>query len=327
MIIDNLYNDILVEPILTNDVNELYIVSGYASATFLRRHIREIESFGVENYKINLIVGMPSKRSDHNAFLQIHEEFGDNISGYYYNGGVPVHSKVYSWFNDDEAIFGYSGSANYSQYGFFANKQINQMNVDNPAEIKTFYDALLDSSIFIPEAVVEESVLERIPEIAGSIEPGQISWIEMDKSVRISFLARNGTLPAKSGLNWGQREEKRINRETGEISYVRREPDQAYLSIKQDARKEGFLPEKTFTFTMMTDDDVVMDCVVAQDGRKGVQTTNDNSELGRYIRDRLNVPHGTFLTVEHLEEYGRTDFTLIKVDDETFLFDFSIEED
>ncbi len=324
MIIENLYNEILVNPIIENEVNELYIVSGYASATFLRRHIHEIRSKGIENFRINLIVGMPSRKSDHSAFIQIHEEYRNNIRGYYYNGTVSVHSKVYSWLNNETPFMAYSGSANYSQYGFFSNKQVNQMTTDNPVEIKSFYDSLMASSIYIPEAEIEENILERIPEIQGSIAPGQISWIEMDRSVRISFLQANGTLPGRSGLNWGQREEKRINKETSEVTYVQREPDQAYLSIKKGARKEGFLPEKRFTFSMLTDDDVVMDCVVAQDGRKGVQTTNDNSEFGRYIRDRLGVPHGTFLTVEHLENYGRTDFTLIKIDNETFLFDFSI---
>jgi hypothetical protein len=310
MIIENLYNEILVNPIIENNVNELYIVSGYASATFLRRHLHEIQNLGIEDFRINLIVGMPSKKSDHNAFLQIHEEYEDNVRCHYYNGNVPVHSKVYTWLNNENPISGFSGSANYSQYGFFSNKQVNQMNLDSPIEIKAFYDSLLVNSTFIPDAVVEENVLERIPEIQGSILPGQISWIEADKSVRISFLQANGTLPARSGLNWGQRE--------------RREKDQAYLSIKKDSRKDGFLPELAYTFSMITDDDEVFDCVVAQQGRKGIHTTNNNSELGRYIRNRLGVPNGTFLTVDHLEAYGRTDFTLIKIDDETFLFDFSV---
>ena len=302
MIIDNLYNEILVNPISKNNVNQLYIVSGYASATFLRRHINEIQNLGIDDFMINLIVGMPSKKSDHNAFLQIHQEFENNVRCHYYNGNVPVHSKVYTWLNNETPITGFSGSANYSQYGFFSNKQINQMNA--------FYDSLLNNSTFIPDADVEENVLERIPVIKGSISPGQISWIEANKSVRISFLQANGTLPARSGLNWGQREG--------------REKNQAYLSIKKDSRKDGFLPELAYTFSMITDDDEVFDCVVAQQGRKGIHTTNDNSELGKYIRNRLGVPEGTFLTVDHLEAYGRTDFTLVKIDDETFLFDFSV---
>ena len=324
MLTNNLYDSILIEPITRGVANQLFIVSGYASATFLRRHLHQLENLAVDDFQINLIVGMPSKRSDHRAFLQIHDDYGDNFNGYYYNGRVPVHSKVYSWLMNEVPISGFTGSANYSQYGFFADKQINQMNEDNPVQILDFYHSLLGHSTYMPEAVVEENVLERIPQIEGSIIPGQISWIEMDRSVRISFLGTNGILPTRSGLNWGQRQERRINRATGEITLVQREPNQAYLSIKKDARKEGFLPEKGFTFSMLTDDNIVMDCVVAQDGRKGVQTTDDNSLLGKYIRDRLNVPHGTFLTVEHLEEYGRTDFTLIKIDDETFLFDFSV---
>ena len=324
MITNNLYNTVLIEPAMVKLPSELYIVSGYASATFLRRHLTELSRRKLD-FKINLIIGMPSKKSDHEAFLQLHHEYPDAFTGYYYGGTVPVHSKVYSWFVSDNPAHGFAGSANYSQYGFFSNKQINQISNEQPQKIKEFYDSLLALTIPMVDAVVESPVETKIPEIDGSIAPGQILWIEPNKSVRISFLdSRDGTLPASSGLNWGQRLAKTRNPKTGAITFSPRNPDQAYLSIKKSARDEGFLPEKGFTFTMITDDDVVMDCVVAQDGRKSVQTTNDNSELGRYIRRRLNVPNGTFLTVEHLEKYGRTDFTLIKIDDETFLFDFSV---
>ena len=40
--------------------------------------------------------------------------------------------------------------------------------------------------------------------------------------------------------------------------------------------REGFLPDKGFTFTMNADDGYVMDCVVATGGRKSVQTTDGN---------------------------------------------------
>ena len=67
-----------------------------------------------------------------------------------------------------------------------------------------------------------------------------------------------------------------------------------------------------------------MDCVVAQDGNKSVQTTDDNSILGAYIRSRIGLKSEAFVTVEDLLEYGRTDFTLIKLDEETFKFDMGI---
>mgnify|MGYP001418130813 FL=1 len=119
----------------------------------------------------------------------------------------------------------------------------------------------------------------------------------------------SGNLPKKSGLNWGQRPD--------------REPNQAYLSVKKDARKEGFLPEKGFTFSLLTDDRVAMDCVVQQDNRKAISTTNNNSDLGKYFRNRLGVEEGKIILKDDLINYGRTDFILRKIDDETFMLDFS----
>ena len=98
------------------------------------------------------------------------------------------------------------------------------------------------------------------------------------------------------------------------------------MSIKTDATKEGFLPDKGFTFTMNADDGFVMDCVVAQAGRKSVQTTDGNPILGGYIRKRIGVHSGKFVTTSDLIRYGRTDFTLTKLDDETFEIDLSVNE-
>ena len=173
-----------------------------------------------------------------------------------------------------------------------------------------------DMNIVLPEG-------HRNPGIVGSIPAGQINWEIPDKRVTISFLDKKGELPAISGLNWGKRLEKRIHKKTGELKLVRRDPNQAYLSLKQDARKDGFLPERAFNFTLVTDDGKTFDCVVAQDGRKSIQTTNDNSLLGAYVRERIGVPSGGLVTAEDLERYGRTDYTIEKIDDETFLLDFS----
>ena len=51
MIIDNLYNEVLIDP-LKEGVNELFVVSGYASATFCRRHIEELLEVN-QNFKLN----------------------------------------------------------------------------------------------------------------------------------------------------------------------------------------------------------------------------------------------------------------------------------
>ena len=73
---------------------------------------------------------------------------------------------------------------------------------------------------------------------------------------------------------------------------------------------------------LITDDSKSFDCVVAQQGRKAIETTNNNSLLGCYIRERLEIETGALVTKEHLIKYGRTDYILKVLDDETIYFDF-----
>ena len=273
------------------------------------------ERICLEDNKINLIIGMPSKKSDHQAFLRLLNLHPSNFSGYYYEGKPNVHCKLYSWFDGTTPQYGFSGSANYSQYGFFEKNQVNQITNDHPGDIRDYYFELLNSSVPMQDVLVDDISVSSSQVTTGSIAAGTIEWTVEDEEVKISFLARNGILPVKSGLNLGQRLDNHGNQ---------REPNQAYLSIKGSARKEGFLPDKKFTFTMLTDDDEVFDCTVQQEGRKAVSTTDNNSILGEYIRRRLGVASGSLVTVADLERYGRTDFTLKKIDNETFFFDLSV---
>jgi hypothetical protein len=309
MLTENLYKNVLINP-ATNGSNELFIVSGYSSATFLSRHFNDLKNINTV-LKINLLIGMHQKRNDHSAYLNIKSLFADRFEGYYFSGRPGVHSKTYSWVKNGLPTIGFSGSANYSQYGFFDTMQQNQMVEDDPFVIRDYFEKLKSNSIKIEDYLPSQDEIINFENIEGSLMPGEIEWIEYNKSVRISFLSKNGELPARSGLNWGQRPEHN------------RDPNQAYLSIRSDARQVGFLPEKTFTFTLLTDDNETLDCTVAQGGRKAIHTTNDNSLLGKYFRDRLGVESGSLVIKDDLIRYGRTDFLLKKLDDETFFLDFS----
>lgn len=309
MITSNLYEKVLIEP-LNKGADELFIVSGYASATFANKHLKDSSLS-----KINLIIGMPGRRSDHLGFLRLYSDYINRFKGYYLLGNPPVHSKTYGWFKKENPIMGFSGSANYSQPGFFENSQINQVTSENPIEIKEFYESLLPRSVEIKDFSFDVKDLDLISpkQIGSSVVAGDINWEIPEKRVSISFLDRSGNLPQRSGLNWGQRPEQN------------REPNQAYLSLKKDSRHEGFLPSLAETFTLITDDNQSMDCVVAQQGRKAIHSTKDNSEIGRYIRKRLGIQLGSPVKTEDLIKYGRTDYTIEKINSETFLLDMSLE--
>ena len=48
--------------------------------------------------------------------------------------------------------------------------------------------------------------------------------------------------------------------------------------------------------------------------------------LGKYLRKRFGLKSGQLVTANDLTKYGRTDFTLTKLDDETFEFDISVKK-
>lgn len=303
---DDLYKTALLDPVRLGG-RQLFGVSGYASATFARRHLEELPDF-----EINLIIGMPGQKADVLAYQNLIRVFGSRINVYYLNAPPPVHCKLYSWFDGVRAVIGFSGSANYSQYGFIAKDQINQLITTPPEQVRSVYRGLLSRSTPAQEIDPREALPDRHEDQDDrSVEFGTIEWVIPRKRVRISFLPRNGIFPQRSGLNWGQRPE------------YNRNPDQAYLSLRKDAREDGFLPPTAITFTLLTDDGKSFDCVVAQQGRKAVHSTNDNSELGKYFRERLGIPHGSLVTTGDLLRYGRTDYTLEKLNNETFLLDFA----
>ena len=308
MIFTNLYEPALIVPVTSGAANKLFIVSGYASAAFARRHLVHLNETG-KDFEINLVIGMPGKKDDHLAFLLLHKEFKGRFRGYYLHGQPSVHCKVYSWFRDATPCFGFSGSANYSRYGFDHKVQVNQLSNESPQELKKLYEDLKCRSTYIPDHKMVLPKGHRLPQVV-SVPPGDICWEIPNQRVTISFLDKKGNLPEKSGLNWGQR--------------LSREPDQAYLSLKGDSREEGFLPKRACNFSLITDDGRSFDCVVAQDGRKAIQSTNNNSEIGLYIRNRIGIPSGAKVTVTDLEKYGRTDYTIEKINDETFLLDFLV---
>ena len=53
-------------------------------------------------------------------------------------------------------------------------------------------------------------------------------------------------------------------------------------------------------------------------------STFNNSEIGRYIRKRIGLKEGALVSTQDLINYGRTDYTIEKLDEETFLLDLSI---
>jgi hypothetical protein len=116
-------------------------------------------------------------------------------------------------------------------------------------------------------------------------------------------------VPSVSGLNWGQR--------------YSRNPNQAYISIPKHVQESVFFPERGVRFLVKCDDDFEFWGVRAQEHGKGLHSLPQNSILGEYFRTRLGLPSGSFVTITHLLDYGRTTVDIYRRTDGSYYLDFA----
>lgn len=293
---------------------DLKILSGYASAAYLQKIVDTYPRIRLE-----LIIGMAKKdgipKGDHALFKEIATTYS-NVHIYYQTSSVPTHRKVYVWTSHGIVQAGFVGSANFSFAGFEQhNEQLVTYNYDDllHAFHNINYKSCLDEDIedFIRFVdVLPPPLTSLIAEQATAVMP--VEDFTQYPSVTLSLLQRGGQAIHKTaGLNWGQREG--------------RNPNQAYLPVMKSIHiaNPGFFPEKAAPFQLHTDDGTIFNCVMAQDNCKAIQTTNDNSLLGRYFRNRLGLEDGAFIEMADLLAYGRTDVTIYKVNTAKYIMDFS----
>ncbi len=327
MITNDLYENVLIQPV-KEGANELFIVSGYATAAMTFHHFQSIKNLDT-NIRINLIVGMAPQDglsfSNHCAFKKlVEEDFVESFECSYIVKNPPVHSKVYIWLLNNNPFKGFSGSANYTQkaFGKHQRETLNEINADDAFH---YYESLISDTIYCNNPAAEDLVnifdrnyyarrkreIENLDEYQDKVS-SQIHGLDF---IKISFLDRNNTLPTRSGLNWGQRPENN------------REPNQAYIRLPANIYNTDFFPDRTQHFTVYTDDEKILICTRAQDNGKAIHTPHNNSLIGEYFRNRLGLPNGSLVKIEDLELYGRTDVVFYKIDEETYFMDFSSPND
>ncbi|MBR4321052.1 AAA family ATPase [Treponema sp.] len=114
------------------------------------------------------------------------------------------------------------------------------------------------------------------------------------------------------GLNWGQRDG--------------REPNQAYLQLTPEVYRSDFFPVKKHYFLVDTDDGFSFVMNRGQKGEDGsaLETPEDNSLLGKYLRKRLGVPENSRIEKTAIEAYGRSDIDFVKIGMNHYKMDFSL---
>lgn len=328
MITENLYNSILLQP--SERHNELLIVSGYATAAMSFHHLNQLRELS-RMTRIHLIVGM-SKRDgidlvNHNTFIQLmNEDFKDSFFCSYVHIDKPVHSKLYLWCTDKKPESAFIGSANYTQTAFYEiHKEIlagcdpqNALDYFNEIEANTIFCNAHDIENHIPIYKAKKSMIFRGEASSANQEVIDEDIVKGLPHVSVELTDRSGQVQNSAGLNWGHRSTPGYNRN----------PNEAYIQLRPEAYRSDFFPKRGKHFTVQTDDNKHFVCTRAQKTEEGtaIETPHNNSLLGEYFRNRLGLANGEFVTVNHLQQYGRTTVDFYKVDEETYLMDFSKPE-
>jgi len=325
-----LYKKVLIDPMLQDKtLDRLFVVSGYSAAGMGVKHASDMMKLRTECSvpKINLMCGMTAEggigKEVHAGFVDLCTKTKLGFSCRYLVRGEPVHAKVYIWCAGNKPLLAYTGSANYSQNAFrSANTRREVLTQCSPEMAYAFYNSLLADSADCCDSKAIKAVVGKSgawkPKLQSDIGVAKVikdpssKWdgmLSLKSSLLMEGGSNKGAIHTRAGLNWGQR--------------AGREKNQAYIPVNSAAQKSGFFPGIGDYFTVTTDDGKVFQCVRAQQHGKAIETYGNNSDLGKYFRQRLGLPDGAFVNVSDLKKYGRTDVVFYKIDDENFVMDFS----
>lgn len=312
---EHLFDEVLIKP--ANDYDTLCIVSGFATPSMVAHHLETVKNtFHIENTRIKLIIGMTPNgisRPHHENFIKLVDDKDGLFECSYINSNsYSIHTKLYTWLKNDKPMQAFLATANYTLTGF-KRPQDEVACRCNPNEAYSYYISKIDNSIYCTcddaSNMVVEPLMQQRQNIIQSEKQENISAVDSINSVKLPlFSERDNRVQVHGGLNWGQR--------------GGREPNQAYILIPSKIARSKFFPQRGEQFSVLTEDGFPFICVVAQQGDKAIQTTNNNSELGEYFRNKLGVPLGAPVTLEDLDRYGNRYVTFTKIDEEEYYMEF-----
>ena len=184
-----------------------------------------------------------------------------------------------------------------------------------PYEALRYLRSIEPRTMFCNRAEIEEKVLLRQvhPVLKAEDTPMRALRDSGITKVNLFLLTKSGDVGFGSGINWGHRRNK-----------IPREPNQAYIPLPSDIARSGFFPLEGRHFSVLTDDKIQMIMRVEQQNNKAITTPQNNSLIGEYLRGRIGVASGAFVLRQDLLNYGRTDVTFYKLDEEEFLWIFCL---
>jgi hypothetical protein len=294
------------------DCDELLIVSGYVGPGPLMNLTL------VDGIKLNVIFGLATEsvsKQLHEELLRIENE-NKRIKIFYSN--VPSHVKIYMWRKKGVPVYCVNGSANFTSNGLL--KPFREILALVPASqfksILSYIKIIQDKSFSLREYVPKLKISNADDEDVR-VQPADGSFI-------------SGSLYAeKSKINWGHGGAHNHKRDAYIPISVADIKGHPHLFPAKTENK-GLRNADNDPIDMIWDDGTVMVGIL-----EGTQKVNgercpnkigsfkDKKILGDYLRLRMGIEPGKFVTELDFINYGRDNIGIKKIGDSTYQMDFS----
>lgn len=308
---DNLYEKIIRTE--SKHSFELRIISGYGSASFLRRVKEEFP-----HLKISLFLGMTFQgvsEKDHKGFVKINKDFED-VKVYYEIDGLATHTKLVEFISEKGKKI-YIGSANFTDNGFFHQREIMALVNDSTKElfdyqksismlcvdkdIEKYINIYPNNSIFVadfPETYIEElrnsengkesnrnmtdqQFLVKLTDLRQNINPKYYTKFDIE----VVLEEKNNPRWADSGINAWIDKKKPSLIQTPRMLFDKVFPENKVFEIYSD------------------DGNIYLAKLV---GRFNGNLVLTNGDFYEYVRKKINLEKKRPISFEDLQKYGST---------------------
>lgn len=338
---ENLEEIIFSKHQLLDTPDELVIVSGYLGPAPIKR---------LNELPLNTIVigGMYSQGVNKNLFGTLSKIKEENEKLTLLFSNTDIHSKIYIWRKKGKIISALIGSANFSRNGLCTDFRESLADATNDTfhPLNKYLQMIVDNSTDEPN-VVEKSVNQINFEYQKDSNIAQNLNLQFSYDIPL-FATKNGQnyVPEKSGLNWGFSD--------GNVAV-----GDAYIKIPKELlhQQQDLIPPFDNNYVSTTkkkrnsdpieliwDDGTVMEASLEgeQDLNGAVypkqltsysknrlslngERISAKSILGRYLRNRMGISIDELITLETLQNYGRTTITLSLIEAGVYFADFSVK--
>lgn len=318
MYTENAAEKILFAP-TASGATQLCILTAHAAPSMASWLLKSYAERGIAGVSVQLIIGTAVTEGIstlfHEGFKELHGKRYSGSSGDFSCSYIfkhpPVSDNIYVWLKDSVPVQAFTGDYEFTQASFLREdaKAITEL---DPSEAYKKFEEQIERSAYCNYAEIEEDIRIYRSDVDTVAEnAGNGSNVDM---VRLSLLTSKGDETGKrSGPNWGQRGHRNRN--------------ESYIPLPAKIAKSGFFPLNDQHFIALTDDRCALLLRVEQQGDKAITTPASNARLGEYLRKRMELPNGAYIWKRDLENYGRTDVTFYKIDDEQYYMDFSVADD